>query len=71
MSENKNAFEQLKEENEAKFKDYDNMVKLNLDGRRDIWSFFGEIIELYIPKILTVLLGGNSVSDTNKLSDSE
>lgn len=71
MSENKNAFEKLKEENEAKFKEYDSKVKLNLDGRKDIWSFFGEIIELYIPKILTVLLGGNSVSDTNKLSDSE
>ena len=70
MSENKNVFEQLRDENEAKFKDFDKDVKKNIDGQKDIWSFFGEIIELYIPKILSVLLGGASTdAKTNNFKE--
>lgn len=59
MPENKNAFEQLEEENEKKFSSYSHQIKKNIEGQKDIWSFLGELIELYIPKILSVLLGGN------------
>ena len=66
---NKNAFELLQEENEAKFSSYSSNIKSNIDGRRDIWSFFGELIELYFPKILSAILGGatlNSKSEESK-----
>ncbi len=53
----KNSFERLQEENEAKFESYNRIIKKNIDGRRDIWGFFGDIIEMYIPRILSTLLG--------------
>lgn len=53
----KNSFEQLKAENEAKFDAYNQKIKTNIDGRKDIWGFFGELIEMYIPRILSTILG--------------
>lgn len=53
----KNSFEQLKVENEAKFDSYNQKIKTNIDGRKDIWGFFGELIEMYIPRILSTILG--------------
>ncbi len=52
-----NSFEQLKAENEAKFDAYSQKIKTNIDGRKDIWGFFGELIEMYIPRILSTILG--------------
>jgi hypothetical protein len=70
MSENKNAFEQLRDEHEEKFGEHSNKIKKNIESQKDIWSFLGELIELYIPKILSVLLGGaNTDSIANKKSD--
>ncbi len=72
MAENKKtSFDLLREENESKFDSYNQKVKNNLDGRKDIWSFFGELIDLYIPKILSTLLGGASISasETNKIKE--
>ncbi len=74
MAENtKNSFELLKEENENKFDNHKKKIKENIDGRRDIWSFFGEIIELYIPKIFGALLGGamTGSSSDNKILDDD
>ncbi len=53
----KNSFEKLQRENESKFEKYDTKVKHNVDGRKDLWGFFGELIEMYIPRILSTLLG--------------
>lgn len=65
MAENKKtSFDLLREENESKFDSYDNKIKNNLDGRKDIWSFVGELIDLYIPKILSTLLGGASITSS-------
>ena len=64
MGENdKNSFEKLQQENESKFDKYDRNVKNNVDGRKDIWGFFGELIEMYIPRILNTILG---ISPTEK-----
>lgn len=70
MSENKNAFEQLRDEHEEKFSEHSHKIKKNIESQKDIWSFLGELIELYIPKILSVLLGGvNTESSADKNSD--
>ena len=52
-----NAFEQLRQENEAKFESHNKAVKKNVEGRKDFWSLLGQIIELYVPRIFTTLLG--------------
>jgi hypothetical protein len=53
----KNPFKKLQQENEAKFDLYDQKVKQNISGRKDLWGFFGELIEMYIPRILSTILG--------------
>lgn len=68
MSENKNAFEQLRDEHEEKFNEHSHKIKKNIESQKDIWSFLGELIELYMPKFLSVLLGGAS---TDTLADKE
>ena len=53
----KNSFEKLQQENEQKFDKYDRKVKHNVDGRKDIWGFFGALIEMYMPRIMNTILG--------------
>ena len=53
----KNSFKKLQRENESKFNRYDRKIKSNVDGRKDLWGFFGELIEMYMPRILNTILG--------------
>lgn len=53
----KNSFEKLQTENESKFDKYDQKVKNNVAGRKDLWGFFGELIEMYVPRIISTILG--------------
>lgn len=55
-----NSFKQLEEENEAKFETHKLVVKKNVEGRKDFWSFLGDIIDLYIPRIFSTLFGSNN-----------
>ena len=50
-----NSFEQLKIENEEKFEPHRLQVKKNIESQKDLWSFLGELFELYIPKIIKTL----------------
>ena len=70
---NNNVFEQLKAENEAKFDSYNQSVKNNIDRRRDIWGFLGDIIEMFIPRVFSTILGatrdiGEGTKAKNKIS---
>lgn len=57
MSSEGNAFEELQRENEAKYDKYKIGIYQNVNSRRNNWSFVGDIVELYIPQIITVFLG--------------
>ena len=64
----KNSFEKLQQENESKFDKHDRTVKNNVDGRKDLWGFFGELIEMYMPRILSTILG---ISPSQKEEEEE
>ena len=66
MSEQNNFFEELEREQEQKFVPFQQGVKSQVENRKDIWSFIGEIVELYIPKIIGVLLGGTDLDQQTK-----
>lgn len=64
MENNQNAFEQLAQENEAQYQEHKLGIYNNVSSRRNNWSFIGDILELYIPKIVAVFLG--NVGDKKK-----
>lgn len=55
-----NAFEQLQVENEAQYVEVASDIKSNIDQRRGFWSLIGDILELYIPKVVDTLLGSTT-----------
>jgi len=53
----KNVFNQLQEEQEKEYSNYHNEIKRNIEDRKGVWSFIGDIIDLYVPKILSAIIG--------------
>ena len=61
----KNVFSQLQEEKELDYSNVHNDIKKNIVERKGGWSFIGDIIDLYVPKILSALVGaGPSMNKT-------
>ncbi len=61
----KNVFSQLQEEKELDYSNVHNDIKKNIVERKGVWSFIGDIIDLYVPKILSALVGaGPSMNKT-------
>ncbi len=67
----KNVFHKLQEENELEYAEVHNEIKKNVKGRIGIWAFIGDIVDLYIPKIFSVLIGGRSANRMLGLSAGE
>lgn len=67
MKDELNPFEQLQEEQEKQFSEVSSDVKLNITSRRGIWALIADVIDLYIPKIISTLVNAN----TEKNSDDE
>lgn len=59
MEMEKNNFQKLEELNEAKFEAASEAIKNNVSSRKGSWSLIGDLIELYIPKIFSTLIGSN------------
>lgn len=59
----RNNFEQLADEMEAQAEKVKKPIKERIDGERNVFSFIGNIADLFIPKLFTFiseLLGGSS-----------
>jgi len=54
-----NAFSALQEEHEAAFTKVARAIKSNIDGRRGFWTLVGDIIDLYVPKVVGTIFGAN------------
>lgn len=65
-----NSFEQLQLENEARFEEKSKEVKRVVSSRKDLWSFIGDIIELYIPQLFNSLIGSKPTV-SNHLSNED
>ncbi len=63
-----NVFEQLQEEHEEGFNEVSDSVKKNISSRRGFWALVGNVIDLYLPKVVSTLLGGNDITrkDTDR-----
>ncbi|MFT6808148.1 MAG: hypothetical protein ACJA01_001372 [Saprospiraceae bacterium] len=60
----KNVFSQLQEEKELDYSNVHNDIKKNIEERKGVWSFLGDIIDLYVPKIFSALVGaGPSINN--------
>lgn len=66
----KNVFSQLQEEKEETFSNVHNEIKKNIEERKGVWSFLGDIIDLYIPKVFSALIGAGP-SKNNAISSGE
>lgn len=62
----KNVFDELLRENEAKFEGINKAVKNNIEHRKDIWTLLGELIELFIPRLVSTMLGLQDKDKANK-----
>lgn len=81
MSSNaKNSFKELQKEETDKFSNASQQkIRNNLDSNVGLFHFFGEIVELYLPKIFGLFVkmsgGGPSAADENidpnRLTDNE
>lgn len=70
MRADKNNFQQYQEELESGFEKESDAIKQNLQDQRGFWSFWGDMVELYVSKVVTVLLQGNTPSHTMGISES-
>ena len=62
--EEKNVFGQLQNEKEELYSNLHNDIKRNVEERKGVWSFLGDVIDLYVPKILSAIVGaGPSISN--------
>jgi len=66
----KNSFKELQKEETAKFSSAsEQKIRNNLDSNVGLFHFFGEIVDLYLPKIFGLFVkmsgGGPSASDDN------
>ena len=52
-----NIFKQLQEEKEEIYTNLHNDIKKNVVERKGVWSFLGDVIDLYVPKILSAIIG--------------
>ncbi len=64
-----NVFEKLQEENEVGFKDVSDVVKEHVSHLRGFWALIGDVIDLYLPKVVGTLLGGNDIAAEHKESN--
>lgn len=55
--EEKNVFGQLQEEKEEVYSNLHNDIKRNVEERKGVWAFLGDVIDLYVPKILSAVVG--------------
>ncbi len=61
----KNVFSQLQEEKELEYSKLHTEIKKNIVERKSVWTFLGDIIDLYVPKIFSALIGaGPSINKT-------
>ncbi len=67
----KNSFQELQLENEAKFAKASTEVKRNVRERRDIWSLIGDLFELYIPRFFSALIGSNEYIERTGLQNDD
>ena len=63
-----NSFQKLEQEEMTRAKPSFNGIKSNLDGSMSFIRFLGDAFELYLPKILSVILAMFGVSDSNDRS---
>ena len=54
----KTSFGLYQEDMEAQFSKSSDAIKRNVKSRRDLWTLLGDIIELYVPKVVSTILGG-------------
>ena len=76
----KNSFKELQEEETGKFNSVsEQKIRNNLDANVGLFHFFGEIVELYLPKIFGLFVkmsggspsGANDNDDPNRSTDNE
>jgi hypothetical protein len=68
----KSNFEELEAEMEAKFANSADKIKANVNGQRSFWAIGGELVELYLTKIIGALIGSDGTStNTNIKNDDE
>ncbi len=65
----KNNFQKLEELNEAKFAESADAIKNNVSSRKGSWSLIGDLIELYVPRIFSTLIGSNESLTKNKVKE--
>ncbi len=62
----KNVFKLFEEENESFFTAHEMRIKNSISERKDIWSHFADIAEMYVPRLVSAILG---VKDKNKTQE--
>lgn len=60
-----NSFEDLQLENEARFEKSSKGIKQNVSSRRNLWSFIGDLFELYIPQLFGAIINSKSITSNN------
>lgn len=66
--EEKNIFRILQEEKEQAYSNYHNSIKKNVEERKGVWYFLGDILDLYVPKIFSALIGNGSSPSGNSFN---
>lgn len=67
----KNNFQLYQEQMESRFAESADSIRKNVQSRKDLWTFVGDIIDLYIPKIMSTLMGGVSMKYNSKIEKPE
>lgn len=61
----KNVFKLLEEESEINFKLYDDTIHSGIKKQKKFWFLMGDILELYMSKFISSVLGRN-ISNQNE-----
>lgn len=62
-----NNFKKLEREAEEKFEESSDAIKNNVTGQRNFWSLLGDLIDLYIPNVISTLIGGEKKNSSSNL----
>lgn len=64
-----NVFKKIETENEILFLSKESEINGIVKGRKDFWDFIGEILELYMPKLFSTVVGrdASGIKDSTQL----
>jgi len=58
----KNNFQLLEEEMEQQYEKASQKIKRNVITRKGIWDLIGDLIDLYVPRIFSTIVGSSALS---------